>query len=255
VICAPVLAELVANYRREVLLSSALAAKGIAVLRFHYRGTGHSDGSSAQMTFDSMCADALVAARHLGEKAGTRMIAFAGTRLGGLVAASAGAQTGDSPLVLWEPALDATRYFRDVYRAYLMNNLKENESTSATARSLADELSASDSFDLLGYSIDRPLYESSLGRSLEEGLGVAPRSILLAQIGPSQKLKSAFADLQDRLAARGFRVKAHAIIEREAWWLTGDQWRTEETREGTRSLVNITSDWLAEEFAKRGVSA
>ncbi len=44
VICSPVFKEARTNYRREVLLSLALARAGIAAQRFQYRGTGNSGG-------------------------------------------------------------------------------------------------------------------------------------------------------------------------------------------------------------------
>ncbi len=45
-VCSSIQAEFAKNYRREVLLARALARQGRAVGRFHYRGTGNSDGDS-----------------------------------------------------------------------------------------------------------------------------------------------------------------------------------------------------------------
>ena len=47
VACPSIYQDLFAGYRDEVLLARSLAARGIAVQRFHYRGAGHSDGDVA----------------------------------------------------------------------------------------------------------------------------------------------------------------------------------------------------------------
>src|SRR4051794_5208246 len=54
VICPAVFSEYDTTYGLEVGLARALASRGIAVHRFAYRGSGHSDGEPAEMTFDTM---------------------------------------------------------------------------------------------------------------------------------------------------------------------------------------------------------
>ena len=44
VICPALFVDQLRNYRAEVSLARRLAASGVLVQRFHYRGTGHSDG-------------------------------------------------------------------------------------------------------------------------------------------------------------------------------------------------------------------
>lgn len=50
-----------------VRISRALAAHGIAVLRFDFTGLGQSDGDFANTNFSSNVADLIAAARHLGD--------------------------------------------------------------------------------------------------------------------------------------------------------------------------------------------
>jgi alpha/beta superfamily hydrolase len=52
----------------------------LAVVRFHYRGGGHSDGQASQVTHDSMVEDALAASEWLVEKTGIARIGLVGTR-------------------------------------------------------------------------------------------------------------------------------------------------------------------------------
>src|SRR5262249_37166411 len=118
VIASPLHEEMVKNYRPEVLLARALAARGIAAQRFHYRGFGHSDGDPADTTFDSMLDDLAAAASHLSARTGLERVMYVGTRLGGLVASFA--NTNRDPIVLWEPVANSERYFRDIGRFGLM---------------------------------------------------------------------------------------------------------------------------------------
>src|SRR5215469_15071329 len=59
VICSPLWAEQMKNYRREVLLGRALAARGFVCARFHYRGVGHSRGDPQAIDISSMTDDAV----------------------------------------------------------------------------------------------------------------------------------------------------------------------------------------------------
>src|SRR5438046_6709199 len=63
-------------------ISTALAAKGIAVLRFDFTGLGSSEGDFANSTFTSNVADLVHAADHLRETRGEPAILI-GQSLGG----------------------------------------------------------------------------------------------------------------------------------------------------------------------------
>ncbi|MDP8959415.1 MAG: alpha/beta hydrolase, partial [Actinomycetota bacterium] len=98
VVCSPLHAEFLRNYRREVLVARALAARGFAVQRFHYRGTGSSDGQASEATYETMRQDALLAAGHVLERSGATRLGFLGTRWGALVAAAGAAGFPGAPL-------------------------------------------------------------------------------------------------------------------------------------------------------------
>src|SRR5262245_12912212 len=115
VVCPPILADLGADYRRQVLLGRALAAKGISVVRFHYRGWGNSEGDSTLTTFDTLVDDAHAAA----SAAPPGRLAFLGTRVGALVAAAAARRHPQARLVLCEP-IDGAAYWREAVRVRLI---------------------------------------------------------------------------------------------------------------------------------------
>ena len=101
----------------EVRLGAALAAEGFAVIRFHYRGQGHSDGDTGDVTFESLRDDALAATEYLQSEADVPGVSFIGSRVGALVAGAVSAGYADSRLVLWEPIVDPSRYLREAQRS------------------------------------------------------------------------------------------------------------------------------------------
>jgi alpha-beta hydrolase superfamily lysophospholipase len=70
VLCPSLYADAIHNYRREVELARALAARGIAVQRFQYRGTGQSDGNDLDITYERLCDDSQEVLAHAAAATG-----------------------------------------------------------------------------------------------------------------------------------------------------------------------------------------
>jgi alpha/beta superfamily hydrolase len=245
-ICSPVASEFEKNYRRETLVAWALASRGVAVGRFHYRGVGHSDGDSAALSIERMVEDAAAAAGHLTERTGVTRLAFLGTRLGALVAAATARRDGAAPLVLWEPVVEGTRYFTEVFRAGSMADLSEGRRDAAPSEEeVVTRLAAEGRVDIVGHTIGKPLYDSVVGRTVESELDPATRPVLVVQLSQSQKVRPTYRALADRLRALGCRVEVLVIDEVEAWWFG-------EERRGKAALTKATTDWVA---ARLGVGA
>jgi putative redox protein len=105
---------------KDVLAASriavALAAKGIAVLRFDFTGLGSSEGDFANSTFSSNVADLIRAADHLRETRSAPAILI-GHSLGGAAILAAAGQIPDAKAVVTiaapsDPA-HVTNFFRD----------------------------------------------------------------------------------------------------------------------------------------------
>jgi uncharacterized OsmC-like protein/fermentation-respiration switch protein FrsA (DUF1100 family) len=105
---------------KDVLAASriavALAAKGIAVLRFDFTGLGSSEGDFANSTFSSNVADLVRAADHLRETRGPPSILI-GHSLGGAAVLAAAGQIPDAKAVVTiaapsDPA-HVTNFFKD----------------------------------------------------------------------------------------------------------------------------------------------
>jgi alpha/beta superfamily hydrolase len=244
VICPGLQAEFHRNYRREVLISRALAESGVCVQRFHYRGSGHSDGDSADMTFSTMLEDAVRSAEWMMSEEHVGRVLFVGVRLGGLVAAAASKRLGSDPIVLWEPFTRADSYYRDIFRAARVHALADASETDGTHESPVTELRRTGRLDVLGYSVDRALFESLQDRRLDEELGDAARSVLMLLVSPGGKVRPEYGRLLENLEGGPIAVTTRIIrMQAEPWWLVGGRSRDEE-RQLTDELTGVLSEWI-----------
>ena len=124
VICSSINADHSKLYGAEVRLGAALATEGFAVIRFHYRGQGHSDGDASDVTFESLRDDALAATEYLQSEADVPGVSFIGSRMGALVAGAVAGGYADSRLVLWEPIVDPVRYVREAQRSMSISRMQ-----------------------------------------------------------------------------------------------------------------------------------
>lgn len=250
VICPSLFNEFIKNYRRDVLLARGLAAHGVAVQRFHWRGTGHSDGDHTTITFDTMREDVACAATQLRAMSGVTKLAYLGTRFGALPAANVAVADG-APLAVFEPVLDAGGFFREGFRAKMMANLKTKDPQQLTREQLLEELTVTGSLDVLGDPVGRALYESTAGRSLAGELGDQPRPMLLVQLGADLELRSEFSRAVTALEALGFDVRVEKVGSREVWWFFDEREFMGENNNrplgmGTfEELAPMVADWLA----------
>jgi alpha/beta superfamily hydrolase len=245
VICSPLFAEHIANYRREVMIADALASSGFPVLRFHYSGTGHSDGDSATITFDSLREDMLSAIELLRTDRRVDVVVLLATKLPALVAASV-AEQSESPLVLCQPAVDGASYFRDVFRSHLMNELKDGHSHSTSSETMLAEMHSVGYTDILGYPVTAGLYDSFVNASLTQQLERLPSPSLLVQVARKQRLSAPYDRIIQWARDTGRSIAAQVVVESGGEWLPGEQWRSEEGNSGTAQIIGATTKWLAD---------
>jgi alpha/beta superfamily hydrolase len=247
VICPSILAGFVTGYRTEVVLARALASRGLAVQRFHYRGVGHSDGETDETTYGTVREDTLAAAEWLLERTGVGGLGFLGTRFGGLVAASAASEHRGSPLVLVEPAVEANKFFREAWRAMLIRDVKEGTARGVRGKGLAEVLERDGSVDALGYSICRPLFESAADRTLSGELGDGARHVLLVQLGRALSLRRDLEAAAATLRGLGCDVDVEVVAEDVAGWFLPEP-GTKLAKPHAHALVGVTSAWLDSEM-------
>lgn len=229
VVCAPVLIEQMRNYRREVELARLLAARGVATLRFHYRGTGHSDGGNDDLVLGSMVEDAAGAVAHAAEQVGDDVpLGLLGTRLGGLVAA---AVRPAAPLVLWHPVLDGRAWVREVQRARAVGDLRAPEAGDEAA---AEE----DRREVLGYALTTALVDSVSAAQLVPLVRERTGPVFVVDAGRDEDTRTPGA----RLASAAPHVTRVGVREdASAWWFPA---ALSDSGDGDRSL-QVTADWVA----------
>lgn len=239
VICSSTHAELLKAYHQEVRLARELANQGIAVQRFHYRGEGHSGGEPTDLTLPAMMAGALEAQQKLAARTSVDRFAFVGVRLGAFPAAHLAELAGGSPLLLWDPVIDADKFFRDAIRSHAISAIKGDSKPEGVAAVL-DRLTEEGSVELLGYEIMAEFHDSFAGKHLVDH-APAGGSAYLVPFGS--------IDLQpliDGWSEQGVAVSELDGTAKEAWWL--DEQASEDSLQRRSVLVSGSADWLRRSF-------
>lgn len=239
VIAPPFGAEAARNYRREVDLARQLARCGVETVRFHYRGSGQSDPVDL-LDFESMKSDAAaVAAAYTGEMPTVWM----GTRIGGLVAAA----TASGALVLWDPVIDATSYFREILRAAVFSAFKKDDPGTAPKADLLKHLETAGSVDLLGYALHHRFYRQVTESTPLSSLDVAGKSIGMIDIRRRGSARNEASRLADGWRSRGASVTVDAVALNEPWWYGARAGSAaDDGSAATEQLLKITTDFVVE---------
>jgi hypothetical protein len=245
VVCSPVCAEMPRNYRREVLLGRELARRGVATLRFHYRGSGNSSGRSEELGLDTMRVDATCAIRQARRLVGAVPVALVGTRVGAVVAADAAAEAGGCPTAVWDPVVDGERYFREVFRAQLMTELKQGTSGGRTTAELVEELRRTGWVEVAGYPITRELYDGLRSSPLVHSFGPGAGPLLVVEMNRNDRTSKAVGAALAEWRGRGVSVASVVVEHLEAWWFgAGGRDGAVEARVAGEAVVPVTADFL-----------
>jgi pimeloyl-ACP methyl ester carboxylesterase len=221
--CPSLYADFTLNYRREVILARILASRGVAVQRFHYRGTGNSDGEASDVTLSSLVEDTARLAELMADDAPTGPILL-GTRWGGLVAASAAAAVCATGLVLWEPVIEPGSYLREGLRAQMCRAVAARAASPVTPSRLSDHLRTFGSVDVLGYSLQGRLHDSSRALSLQTAIPLKTTDtppVLLLVPGSSKGMPRDYQALVATWLSAGVDVRAETLSASAAWWFFG----------------------------------
>ncbi len=112
-LCTPMTEEARAAHRTFRTLATSLAERGIASLRFDYRGTGDSAGLLTDEHLVADWQDDIAAAARLLRDAGVTELAAVGMRLGATLAAGAVETIAPRALVLWDPCSNGSKFLRE----------------------------------------------------------------------------------------------------------------------------------------------
>ncbi|MGH9247616.1 MAG: serine aminopeptidase domain-containing protein [Acidimicrobiales bacterium] len=222
VIAPSICSDFLRNYRREVLIARDLAGRGIAVQRFHYRGTGNSEGDPELTTFDDLCDDMRVVTVELVHALGALSMAFVGTRFGALVAATVARDWPTAPLALADPVVEARRFFREGFRARMAATVKAGEDAQLVTADLVAEVDETGAVDILGHTVHRALFHSAAEHRLTEPSPGA-RPVLCLQFGGNNGLRREYEHLCSTLREHGCSVEASVVGDQLAWWFIDEE--------------------------------
>jgi hypothetical protein len=245
VMCDPILAQFRAHYRSGVLTARAMAARGLVVQRFHYRGTGNSDGDVSRMDLMSMTADAVQAAHFVRSRFVEIPMAFLGINLGSYPAAAA--SIGGEPLILDSPPPSGRQYFRNALRAHAVYKLRRDTADGLTMTGLVEELNRPGSdVSLLGCRLSLGLYESISSTTIVDEVRGAPRPLLLFGLGDGGVLRPDGEAIRSALTDREFEVEVQVRSKVDPFWYVEnsapeDQPETAQTADRVRSWLD---EWL-----------
>lgn len=247
-LCSSILAELLSGYQEEVWLCRLLAEQGFAVRRFHYRGTGHSDGESEDITYEGLVEDARVVADHLRTETGLDRIGVIGTRVGAVVGASIVSGQPGMPLALIQPVLDLEKLFKEMGRARKISLMNEEGRSpeEGPPEDMFAVLERERSVDVLGYTLTEPIYRSLKSHKLTDELGPSARPIQLIEVAKRKTISPEYQRFLDDIAAKGFDTDGKLVPDEIAWWF-------HDTR---RHLIPEIGDaivpWISERLAQEG---
>jgi alpha-beta hydrolase superfamily lysophospholipase len=105
-LCAPLGQDQIRCHRLYRQLAGALAAQGLATLRFDYYGCGDSAGASDEVDWYRCLADIVIAANELRSRSGAEQVLAFGARLGGSMALAAAPAAHLDDVVVWDPVVD-----------------------------------------------------------------------------------------------------------------------------------------------------
>jgi pimeloyl-ACP methyl ester carboxylesterase len=250
VLCSSLYEDFRINYRRELFVARALARRGFAAVRFHYRGTGNSEDLAGRgVTFESIVSDTRAATSWLVERTGSTHLTMCGHRMGALVAAEVARAEDHIPLVLWAPILDGAAFFRGMSRANRLAGVRATARARQTGGEAATGSSRDEGIDMLGFRVEPESYEDLSARRMPPSVGRG-RRVLLVQLGTGDADNPQYDDLVSRWTAGGASVEVLKVQMRQLW-MVPETWEPEGIDATTRGLVEGIADRIV---ATAGVS-
>jgi exosortase A-associated hydrolase 2 len=222
VFCHPILEERKSAHRLMVEAARALAAAGVGVLRFDYRGCGDSEGEFRDFGPRDWQADVGAMLDLARRRSGGRRVGLLGVRLGASLAVASAMRRPDVGfVVLWQPVLKGRTYLEDELRRKLVREMVTFGKSRASQAGLRCDLDEGRDVDLDGYAISRRLYDGLSELDLAAVRGPGRPDALVVSVTPHGRADRGAAELGEVLTRSGCAATVRALRGEPFWSLVG----------------------------------
>ncbi|MGA9597730.1 MAG: hypothetical protein WBV06_16365 [Acidimicrobiia bacterium] len=236
VICSSTHAEMLKAYHLEVVLARALAARGIAVHRFQYRGDGNSEGLDTDLTLPAMIDAGREVRSRLKERTGLDRVGYAAVRLGAYPAAALAEEEAGTAILLWDPIPDTDAFIRDAVRSHAIAALKA-EAKPESLDKVLKRLDQDGVVELLGYEITSAFHNSIAGKKLSDYTPLETKVMIV----PFGSLN--MEPIVEAWSHAGIDVANQDRTGSEPWWLAEQV--SQDRHHAANTLADKSADWLA----------
>ena len=221
VLCSPFAEEKVRTQRIYVSWARTLASEGAAAVCFDYYGDGDSEGDFEDASFEDRLLDIKAVYQHARENTGARLMGLCGLRWGATLAALAAEELRPDFLVMWEPVVDANKYFHDHLRSHLASQMLTEGKVVRTREQLLKDLESGEVLTVEGYNLTGDFFFGASKAGLTGRQFVREGKTLIVQIAANP------ARIRPELTTLQSSIKGSAIasVAREFQWEKTEVWQ------------------------------
>ncbi|WP_188131124.1 alpha/beta hydrolase [Paraburkholderia panacisoli] len=233
VLCGPLGHEALWLHQTLRSLTDRLAARGFAVLRFDYAGTGDSIDIGGLVEPSRWVDEAVEAVSFLKHATGVERVALVGFRFGAMVAAQAARAASVDAVGLIAPVVGGRQFVREMtalHRTWL----------DKVAHDVRNDVAPADAFDVLGHRFSRAAIDEIAKHDLRRA-STPPAAKLLIVHTAGQGASHELADVYGKLGAQvdSLPFPEYALALQPAWMATLPQ-----------ATLGSVEAWFAREFAE-----
>jgi hypothetical protein len=160
------------SYPPWVRWARYLAARGIEVLRYDYRGLGESTGVFEEMSFDNWSEDVQLLTEWFASRSPDVPLLLHGLEIGAILAGRSFREGTADALLLWSPPVNANQALRSTLLHWAgLGQLNEAPENRKTAAEFIQQLEQGSLIEVQGYQWSTRLWRDSFQFDLPHTLG------------------------------------------------------------------------------------